>query len=96
MIYTFEDFLKDDNWTNLNTHYLGFNKSLEENISKNINVHQREIIREKLKSKIKSAKPELISELKNELLSGNVVAVDGTCADYDLLTVGFQARIGVI
>lgn len=96
MAHSFEEFLKEDQWTNLNAHYLGFNKTLEENISKNINVHQREIVREKLKDRISKANPDLISKMKDELLSGNVVAVDGTCANYDLLTVGFQARIGVI
>ncbi len=96
MAYAFEDFINDDKWTNLKSHYLSFNQSLENNISKNINVHQREIIRERLKDKIKKANDELIIKMKKELLSGNVVAVDGTCANYDLLTVGFQARIGVI
>ncbi len=96
MAYSFEDFLKTDQWTSLNQHYLRFNQSLDENITKNINVHQREIIREKLKERIKKANPDLITELKKELLEGNVVAVDGTCANYDLLTVGFQARIGII
>lgn len=96
MAYTFEDFINDNKWTNLKSHYLSFNQSLENNISNNINVHQREIIRDRLKDKIKKANDELIIKMKKELLSGNVVAVDGTCADYDLLTVGFQARIGVI
>src|SRR4030042_1728863 len=96
MPYSFEDFLKSENWINLNSHYFDFNKSLEDNISKNINVHQREIIRDKLKARIKKANNDLILDLKKELLSGNVVAVDGTCANYDLLTVGFQARIGII
>jgi hypothetical protein len=96
MAYSFEDFLKSDQWTNINEHYLSFNQTLENNISKNINTHQREIIRDKLKDKIKKYNPDLVNSLKNELLSGNVVAVDGTCAQYDLLTVGFQARIGVI
>ncbi|KQC09141.1 MAG: hypothetical protein APR62_03105 [Smithella sp. SDB] len=96
MAYSFEDFISDDKWTNLKSHYLSFNQSLENNISKNINVHQREIIREKLKDRIKKANDELVIKLKKELLSGNVVAVDGTSANYDLLTVGFQARIGII
>lgn len=96
MAYSFEDFLKSDQWTDLNKHFLNFNQTLESNITNNINVHQREVIRKKLKDRIKRANPEIIASLKEELLSGNVVAVDGTCANYDLLTVGFQARIGII
>lgn len=96
MTYSFEDFLKSDQWTDLNKHYLNFNQTLESNISNNINVHQREVIRGKLKDRIKKVNPEKMSFLKEELLSGNVVAVDGTCANYDLLTVGLQARIGII
>jgi hypothetical protein len=96
MSRTFEDFLNNDNWTGLNEHYLTFNQSLEGNIDQNINTHQRDIIRKKIAPRIKKANLNLISELKKELLAGNVVAVDGTCANYDLLTVGFQARIGVI
>lgn len=96
MSYKFEDFLNEDKWTSLNSHYLEFNNSLEKNISNNINSYQKEIIRNKLKDKIKTYDNNLVLEFKNELLSGNVVAVDGTCSNYDLLTVGFQARIGII
>jgi len=96
MAYKFEDFLDGSKWTNLNEHYSTFNKSLEENIENNSSSYQREVIRERLKDKIIRANNDLIKHMKEELLSGNVVAVDGTCANYDLLTVGFQARIGVI
>lgn len=96
MSIAFEDFLQDERWSTLIDHYSVFNKRLEDNIEKNLNNYQRNIIREKLTNKIKKAKINLQDELKKELLSGNVVAVDGTYTDYDLLTVGFQARIGII
>lgn len=96
MAYSFEDFLQPDQWKDLNDHYLNFNQSLEDSISKNINAYQRDMVREKLKDKIKRSNSELVASLKKELLNGNAVAVDGTCASYDLLTVGFQARIGII
>lgn len=96
MSLTFEDFLKVEQWSTLIDHYSVFNKRLEENIEKNFSYHQRDVIRKKLYDKIKKAKFELQDEFKKELLNGNVVAVDGTCTDYDLLTVGFQARIGII
>lgn len=96
MVYSFDDFIRQDNWSTLNDHYSSFNRKLEENITNNQSEHQRAVIRKRLESKIRKARPDLLEELKEELLAGNVVAVDGTCSDYDLLTVGFQARIGVI
>lgn len=96
MSQSFEDFIKSDKWSSLNEHYNNFNSSLSKNIESNFNHAQRDIIREKLISKIKTVDNNLMEKMKKELLTGNVVAIDGTCTDYDLLNVGFQARIGII
>lgn len=98
MNYTFDQFLDDSNWTDLANHYKNFNKKVEENIETAVKHDKKSLIRKELAKRftIKKGNINLQNTLKKELLSGNVVAVDGTCSDYDLLTVGFQARIGII
>lgn len=98
MVYSFEDFLKDDQWHNLKDHFNTFNAKIEEKIKTAVKNNKREIIRKGLEAKygIMRENSKLTEELKKELLAGNVVAIDGTCADYDLTLVGFQARIGII
>lgn len=98
MNYSFEFFLNNEKWSNLHDHLSNFNSKLEENISRQDTDKTRATVRKRLldKNVIRKANPDLLVQMKKELLDGNVVAVDGTCTDYDLLTVGFQARIGII
>jgi len=98
MEYSFDQFLRDEQWTSLKDHFTSFSTKLEENINAALINNKREVIRKKLQEKygIKKRSAQLQKELKEELLEGNVVAVDGIYADYDLTTAGFQARIGII
>lgn len=98
MPYTFDQFLNSDQWVSLSDHYSKFNSKLEQNldtssISKKIATIRKDLISE---NKIKKGNADLIKQLKKELIVGNVVAIDGTCANYDLAIAGFQARIGIV
>ncbi len=98
MLYTFDQFLQNDKWTSLQEHYSDFNLKLEDNINTALVNNRKDEVRKTLikENRIRKANPTLINDLKKELVAGNVVAIDGTCANYDLTIVGFQARIGII
>ncbi len=99
MSLTFDYFLDDSKWTSLKDHYMNFNSSLEKNIEVAMQHDRRKIIRAGLQEKygyeIKKENLDMQGRLKQELVNGNVAAVDGTCSDYDLM-LGFQARIGIV
>lgn len=95
----FEDFLDNAKWLPLKDHLISFNQKLEVNIDVAIQNDKSKEIRkaliDKYKYEIKKEDLSIQEILKKELVTGNVVAVDGTCTDYDLL-LGFQARIGIV
>lgn len=99
MTVSFESFLQDDKWKTFNEHVSNFSAELDKNIS-DAATHerkQRKKLRKELFSrfKIKKTNNLLQQKLRKELYSGNVVGVDGTCAEVDLIA-GFQAQIGVV
>jgi len=95
---SFEKYLDDNQWKTLKEHFPEFSQKMEQNITLALKKDNIKEVRRLLKTKGYNFKKENLTlqvELKKELYSGNVVAVDGTYVDADLLT-GFQARIGIV
>jgi len=95
----FEDFLEDNKWLSLDQHFRNYSGNLEKNIELSTKNHRKLKVklREELNKRyhVKKFDGQLAEKLGLELYDGNVVGVDGTCSDVDLIT-GFQARIGIV
>lgn len=98
-IVNFDKYIDDNNWKEVNDHYRSFPQELQNNIVKTITDNSKnvKVFRQKLESsyQIKGVDLDIQKELKTDLYGGNAIGVDGTCAEYDLIS-GFQALIGIV
>ncbi len=98
MHISFDEFIDSKKWSSLKHYYSSFSNKLEQNIDPDTIKKRNKTIREWLESnrEIKKVDSIVKTELKKELMNGNVVGIDGTCSTYDLTSVGFQAVIGIV
>jgi hypothetical protein len=97
MSFSFESFLENEKWKTLKEHFHSLPQSLEQNISLAIQNDKTDDLRKWLEAHyiIKKEDISIQDRMKGELFTGNVVAIDGTCVDCDLIT-GYQARIAIV
>ena len=99
MFKTFDDFINKSQWVDIISHYKSISKTIEENINSTLEKEKANF--EKLRAFIRQnytickINENLLKDCKKELISGNIVGVDGTYITVDF-TTGFQARIGIV
>lgn len=97
MATEFEKYLEPSNWKSAKEHFATFSSSLDENIGRAQSQNLVPELRQWLETNrvIKKEDPALQEKLKKDLMGGQAVGIDGTCADCDLIA-GFQARIAIV
>jgi hypothetical protein len=100
MSVTFLDFVQQNKWKDLKDHFQSISRELDADIEEL--VEENNIIREQARQEmlktpdieLKQVSDEQLKEAEGILMSGQVMAVDGTHSVYKMLS-GIRARIGV-
>jgi hypothetical protein len=97
MVTEFDKYLDASNWKTMNEHFTSFSSSLDQNIDIAIQKDRTAELRQWMEDNLVIKREDVLiqEKVKADLMSGQVVGVDGTCADCDLIA-GFQARIAIV